>query len=128
MSAAVPLLRIALSRRTLALVLAGVGAVGFGAVASQQLTSGGGGSHRPNNGTAATATSPMPAVVGYPVGAATHALVTQGFRVGVQSVRLMGYGVNPRRLPPVGTVLRQAPVSLVSVPKGSVVTLFVYAR
>jgi hypothetical protein len=128
MSAAAVLLRVTLSRRTLTLVLAGVVAVGVGAVASQELTSGGGGSHRPDGGTAPTMTVPVPAVVGYPVVAAMRALTTQGFRVGVQPVHVTGYGVNPRRLPPVGSVLVQKPASLASVLKGSLVTLFVYGR
>jgi len=126
MSAVAPVMRVALPKRALAVAVAVVLAAGIGVAGWQQVSTGGSAKQHPwTDGAGVTLATP--GVLDYPVTDATRVLTQQGFRVEVQPVPDRGIGVNPRRLPPVGTVLRQTPAPLTAVPRGTLVTLFVRA-
>lgn len=123
-SAIAPVLRVTVTRRTASIVAAGALVVALGVVGLQHL-----------QGTASTAdqrataamTVLVPNMDGFPAAEASRILRQQGFRVAIAPVHANGYGVNPRHLPRVGNVIRQAPASGVLAPTGAVVRLFVFA-
>lgn len=127
MSAVVPVMRAALPKRPLAVAVAVVLAAGIGIAGWQDLGSTSGSAKQHSGTDGAGVTLPTPGVLDYPVADATRVLTQQGFRVQVQPVPDRGIGVNPRRLPPMGTVLRQTPAPFTGAPRGTLVTLFVRA-